>query len=104
MGLHADRLHWAGDWFKWFSYLNLVVVALALIGIVLVVLSGRSAFPISGRSITSVQLITNEIAAAVGSLLIAFLWRVAYFICDFFGDFASGLHAQQIKRERLDKS
>lgn len=100
---HADEFDWAASWFRFFYRLNLFAIVLVVILIVLVVLSGKSAFPFQGRIITLGEFIANGIGGIVGGLVTAFLWRSGYILFSFLADFARGLMAQQIARERQQK-
>jgi len=98
---HSEELDWAASWFKWFSYVCIVGVVVIAIAIVLIISSGRTSFPVSGRAaMTSGDLIGSSFGAMVAGLLGAFVWRVCYIICSFLADFARGLMSQQIQRER----
>lgn len=100
---HADELDWAASWFRFFYRLNLFGIVLVVVLIVLIILSGKSTFPYQGRFVTSGELIGNGIGAIIGGLLTAFIWRSVYILFSFLADFARGLMAQQIARERQQK-
>ena len=108
MMVHAERLNWAAKWFNRFMWLSLIVLGIGILAFTFVVISGtpglRVTNPSTGsRFMTSSEVLQNLGGGIGGALLTAFLWRVGFIICSFLADFASGLAAQQIRRERQNQ-
>ena len=105
MGEHAEKLGWAAKWFNRFMWLSLIVLAIGIVAFVAVIFSGNEVFRVYSPSTLRPFMTANEMLQLLssgigGALLTAFLWRVGFIVCSFLADFASGLHAQQIQRER----
>jgi hypothetical protein len=106
MAKHAEQLSWAASWFRFLMYLSLLGVALGIILGVIALLSGRTIFVVPEQNVAMRlgELLRNIWAATIGALVSAFLWRVGFIVCSFLSDFASGLAAQQIRRERQEQN
>ncbi len=103
MGLHTEQLNWAGSWFRRLSYAAIVITILAAVGQVLNIIHPT---PLNSTfNVPTMQFISavNFVTTIIGGLLTAFLMRVGFIICSFLSDFASGLAAQQIRRERQNQ-
>jgi len=98
---HAIDLNWAARWLQRLWRLCFGLSILFAVGTVLILLFGRFD-PAAGLNSDTLRFlnVANGISLAIGLLITGFMFRVACIICDFLSDFASGLYAQQIQRER----